>query len=101
MPDDYPGPLALGESASDQNRFWFVRAQSWATGAEVDSYRAVELENEEALRRANVPFAARISPAPFPDDYSPGATDESWSKVAKTNLHRQVADKVRIEKRKR
>jgi hypothetical protein len=101
MPDDYPGPLGLGESASDQNRFWFVRAQSWSEGADIDSYKVVELENEEQLRRAKVPFADRISPAPFPDPYEAGATDESFSKVAKRHLNRQVADKVQIEKRKR
>jgi hypothetical protein len=56
MPDDYPGPLALGESASDQNRFWFVRAQSWSEGAGINSYRDVEIENEENLGKAKVPY---------------------------------------------
>ena len=54
--DDYPGPAAQGYQASDQNRFWFVRAQSWSEGAGISTYRDVELENYRQLARANVPW---------------------------------------------
>jgi hypothetical protein len=54
--DDYPGPYAQGYSGSDQNRFWFVRAQSWSEGADVNSYLDVELENDRQLARAQVPW---------------------------------------------
>lgn len=66
MPDDYPGPLRIGESASDQNRFWWVRAQSWSEGACVNSYADIEIENEENLRIANIPYT----------DYQPGPMSE-------------------------
>lgn len=66
MPDDYPGPLRIGEAASDQNRFWWVRAQSWSEGADVNSYADIEIENEENLRKAQVPY----------EDYQPGPVSE-------------------------
>jgi hypothetical protein len=68
VPDDYDGPLALGESASDQNRFWFVRAQSWSEGADVNSYADVIIENEENLRKAQVPY----------EDYQPGPQSDMY-----------------------
>lgn len=60
--DDYPGPYAQGNQASDQNRFWWVRAQSWSEGADINSYRDVELENEEQLTKAQVPFQSFAGP---------------------------------------
>lgn len=56
VPDDYPGPYGQGNQAADQNRYWWVRAQSWSEGADVNSYRDVELENEDQLRKAQVPY---------------------------------------------
>ena len=55
--DDYPQRnYAQGSAASDQNRFWWVRAQSWSEGADINSYRDVEMENNEEHERWGVPF---------------------------------------------
>lgn len=57
LPDDYPHPpYAQGSAASDQNRFWFVRAQSWSEGADINSYRDVENENNGEHERWGTPY---------------------------------------------
>ena len=64
LADDYPPRnYAQGSAASDQNRFWFVRAQSWSEGADVNSYRDVEMENEREHQRWGTPWADQV-PAP-------------------------------------
>jgi hypothetical protein len=57
LADDYPRRnFGQGSAASDQNRFWFVRAQSWSEGADVNSYRDVELENDGEHERWGTPY---------------------------------------------
>lgn len=65
LPDDYPRrDYAQGSAASDQNRFWFVRAQSWSEGADVNSYRDVENENDGEHARWGTPYMnVRDNPA--------------------------------------
>lgn len=61
--DDYPGTYAQGSAASDQNRYWWVRAQSWQTGAEVNSYRDIESENNGEHARWGTPYEDTL---PYP-----------------------------------
>jgi hypothetical protein len=45
---------ALGNAASDQNPFWWARAQSWSEGADT-AYWAVEEENQEQHEKLGIP----------------------------------------------
>jgi len=65
LDDDYPARgYAQGSAASDQNPNWWVRAQSWSEGADVDSYAAVERENDGEHQRWGTPYAnVRDNPA--------------------------------------
>lgn len=91
LPDDYPRRnYAQGSAASDQNRFWFVRAQSWSEGAGVNSYRDVEWENAQEHQRWGTPWEDQVpnpaapfrpadDPLPNPCNYhsNPGMTTTS------------------------
>lgn len=63
--DDYPARgYAQGSAASDQNPNWWARAQSWSEGADIDSYRAVENENDGEHVRWGTPYRdVRDNPA--------------------------------------
>lgn len=91
LADDYPRRnYAQGSAASDQNRFWFVRAQSWSEGADVNSYRDVVSENDQEHQRWGTsyedqvphpaaPFDHADDPLPNPCNYhsNPGMTTTS------------------------
>jgi hypothetical protein len=74
--DDYPGPLAQGSAASDENHNWFLRAQSWQMGANVFSYADIERENDQEHARWGTPYRDVPSPAggiaddPLPDPHN-------------------------------
>jgi len=74
LPDDYPRRnYAQGSAASDQNRFWFVRAQSWSEGADVNSYADVIAENDGEHQRWGTPYRDTCPnpAAPFADADDP------------------------------
>ena len=53
--DDYQRrELAQGNAMSDQNPFWWVRAQSWSEGAD-SAYWAAEEENQEQHDKLGIP----------------------------------------------
>lgn len=100
LADDYPRRnYAQGSAASDQNRFWFVRAQSWSEGADINSYRDVELENDQEHSRWGTPYADTVpnpaapfrhadDPLPNPNNFHSNPGYMSTSTAEMSNLGR-------------
>lgn len=91
LEDDYPRHnYAQGSAACDPNRVWWARAMSWSEGADVNSYRAVESENNQEHERWGTPYEDTVpnpaapyrhadDPLPNPCNYhsNPGMTATS------------------------